>query len=397
MGFFDDITGGGIVKGLMSFGAGAYQTAQNKAMMREQMRYNTSEREASQAFQTGEREAQQAFQTGERNAQNQYSEDMYNKYQSPEALAKQYMQAGLDPRMAMGNGQVGSISASSGSSGGAPSSGAPSGSHINPPYQDVQSLTAGFSNITQAVKAMQEAKKAGYESDVMRNSVDALVRITNADATIKELEARFGLDTYNPRVKKAFADYAYSDKKNKELDILLDILEDEKVIKHNERKHWYDIFFRGETSWAADVGESLSRTSLNESIAKLNEISAQFEGKYKKSIINLNNSIARINKVDAEIKEATSEDEIKAINYRNKGAFEEFDTHLAALHAEAVNLIKEGKYKEWKLLINTIEAAADAVGSVKGTKFAPLHSRSSSNSNVNSNSHSVNHSYIYHD
>ena len=55
---------------------GLIQQNQNKKLMREQMRYNTSEREASQAFTTSEREAQQAYQTSERESQNLWSEQL---------------------------------------------------------------------------------------------------------------------------------------------------------------------------------------------------------------------------------------------------------------------------------------------------------------------------------
>ena len=57
----------------------------NRWMLKQQMKYNTSEREASQDWQNQQREAQ-----------NQFSEDMYNKYSSPQALVNQYQAAGLD-------------------------------------------------------------------------------------------------------------------------------------------------------------------------------------------------------------------------------------------------------------------------------------------------------------
>lgn len=128
-------------------GIGASQSA-NKWMMRQQMKYNTSEREASQAWQDQQRRLQ-----------NQYSEDMYNQYSSPVALARQYKQAGMNPGLMMQGGSAGSVQASSGSSGSAPSGAMPS-----MPYMNAPDFTQGFVNIANVFKSLAEAKKAGAET-----------------------------------------------------------------------------------------------------------------------------------------------------------------------------------------------------------------------------------------
>lgn len=140
--------------------AGAWNNAQSAAARR----WQTSEREASQLYQTSEREAMQGYQTSEREAQNKYNEEMYLKYQSPEALAEQYRNAGFNPTLALEGGASSSLGVSSGSSGGAPSAHGPSAPGTSAPYMPFDVMTGSFQNMAAAAKALAEAKKTGVET-----------------------------------------------------------------------------------------------------------------------------------------------------------------------------------------------------------------------------------------
>lgn len=174
MGFLKDLFSGipgvgDLIGGAASMGNTALGYKYNKKLMEAQQQYNTSERLATQQYNTGEREAAQAYNTSERVAQNAYAEQMYNTYSSPEALVRQYEEAGLNPRLAIGANSAGSVAASSGHSASvSPQSSGMLG--ITPPYQDVNSFTAGFVNIANALKALGEAKKSGIDVEFLRRS-----------------------------------------------------------------------------------------------------------------------------------------------------------------------------------------------------------------------------------
>lgn len=173
--------GSAAIGGVSSILGGALGYAYNKKLMRAQQEYNTSERLATQQYNTSEREAAQAYNTGEREAQNAYAEQMYNTYSSPEALVRQYEDAGLNPRLAIGSNTAGSVAASSGHSATvSPQSSGMLG--ITPPYQDVTSFSQGFVNIANSLKALAEAKNLGVDTDFAIQSLNdrlAGVKLSN--------------------------------------------------------------------------------------------------------------------------------------------------------------------------------------------------------------------------
>lgn len=174
MGFLGKLFGASAVTNGVSAlfgGAGAaLGYAYNKRLMEAQQRYNTSERLAQQEYNTSERLAAQQYNTGEREAQNAYAEQMYNTYSSPEALVRQYEDAGLNPRLAIGSNTAGSVAASSGHSATvSPQSSGMLG--ITPPYQDIGSFSQGFVNIANALKSLAEAKNLGVDTDFALQSL----------------------------------------------------------------------------------------------------------------------------------------------------------------------------------------------------------------------------------
>ncbi|WGL30885.1 DNA pilot protein [Dipodfec virus UOA04_Rod_468] len=220
-------------------------------------------------WQTGEREAQQQWQDQQRIAQNQFSEDMYNKYESPEAMVNQLTAAGLNPRMAS-DGNIGSVQASSGSSGGAPS-----GQSAPIPTMQPTNFAGGFQDMAAAFSALAQARKAGVDTDIAMKMFTPQFQKSIAEAKGQEL-----VNSINSTKLK------YLDAKEKgeveeillriangqvQGDILrkdLDILVNKKLIAKYEADTWYDKYRRD-----ADYIES--QTNLNN--AKASAVPSEIE------------------------------------------------------------------------------------------------------------------------
>ena len=75
----------------------AFQAQYNYKTMLEQMEFNKSMQEDAQAFNAEMQANSQAFNAAEAEKQRFWQEEMYNEYQSPEAMVRQYSEAGLNP------------------------------------------------------------------------------------------------------------------------------------------------------------------------------------------------------------------------------------------------------------------------------------------------------------
>lgn len=190
-GFFKGAAGSTLIgSGLSAIGGliGSNQTNKsNLGVMREQMAWNTKEREASQLYNTRERVSSQEWQDQQRRLQNNWARDMYEAYQTPQALVEQYKAAGINPRLAMGSNSVGNVSASSGASGGAPS-----GTHVSPmgvsaPYMSSQGYVSAFGDIANIMKTLGEAKKLGIETDNLEEEIKARIDGMKLDNEGKKL------------------------------------------------------------------------------------------------------------------------------------------------------------------------------------------------------------------
>ncbi len=167
---------GSAVSAIGGIAGSAMTNAANLKMQRESQKWQTSEREAAQAYNTSERLSSQEFQDQQRLAQNRYAEDIYNLYQSPLAMVEQYKAAGLNPRLAMENGSSGSISASSGSSGGAPSGSHVSPNSVAPPYMTSLGYTQAWQSVAQTLKALGEAKDLGIRTEYTEEMLKEQIR-----------------------------------------------------------------------------------------------------------------------------------------------------------------------------------------------------------------------------
>lgn len=354
--------GGPISAGIGAVGSlvgGLFQQNANKKMMREAMRHQTSEREASQAFQTSEREAAQGFQTSEREAQNQYSEDMYNQYSSPAAMARQYVEAGLNPRLAADGSSAGGVTAGAGSSGAGSAGGAPSGGSIAAPYQDSNVWSRGFQDMAAAVSALADARKKGADALTVESLRSDLVKQYKLQNVGQEIANSMDMQRYSylkPNLQadlmqklQALESGKISISQAKET---LETLRINKLIASKDYDTYMDRFNKDmavadsqidlNKANAADarshVGVNNAEVSLKraqEGLAKLMQETEKLKPDQIKSIKRLNDSISSINEVKAEIANSTKEREKIVLQ-------DELYRRQQAARNELSQLIREG-------------------------------------------------------
>lgn len=203
--------GGSILGNIFGQNSTNRQNQANREMQKMQNNFNANQAKMNRQFISGMQDKSQQFQTDERNSQNSWSELMYNKYQSPQALAKAFKSAGLNPYLALDQSGVGNIAASSGSSAGAPSGGSGSlAQGVAPPYQSVTSDSQAFANIANSLKSIADARKAGVETSqleamfadsVAKNRNERL--LSDLDVNIKRL---YGLKSAKATWEKLVAE-----------------------------------------------------------------------------------------------------------------------------------------------------------------------------------------------
>lgn len=268
---------GGIASGLI--GAYSQNKTNNKAL-----RHQTSERIASQRWQDQQRIAQ-----------NRFAIDTYLKYQSPEALVRQYESAGLNPRLAADSS--GQLSPASGSSGSAPMGGSvPLQSPFSP-----STFGAGFTDIARALRDLSEAKNLGIDTEFLERTLQDRVKkeAFGAEAialsnTLKGLDIQWYDKEHQATYQKLLTDIAQGnitvDKVRAELrglGIKNDILQ-------NELDTWFENYTNRQN-------QIKSVTALNESGVRLNDEMAKTEP-YKRGLIQTQTSTeqARARLFDAE-------------------------------------------------------------------------------------------------
>lgn len=341
---------------------GAIQANDNKKMMREQMAWQNQQRLDSQRFQSGERVAQQHFQQSERELQNQYAEDMYNKYESPQAMVRQLKDAGLNPRLAA-EGAGGSVAASSGSSGGAPSSGAPSAGSVAPPYQNIGAWSQGFQSMAAALKDIAEAKKLGLDTDYLVQTFNERVRQTQYKSLLdsltidgKKLENKNVAATYDKLVAElektnadtsqviAYANYL------QHLGALTkqqsETFKENFVNEQNHKIAQTDLFKAEKTNTEAD-------TALKRDTSKLVQAQVLSEGARARVL----RATEYLTNYEAAESRDRNERENKIAVEHVKNLQKEYDV----LVSQAEKLRKEGKYVEWQMLNNTLSVVGQCI------------------------------------
>ncbi len=274
--FISGAAGGSLIgAGVSALGGllGANKTNNaNERMMREQMEWNTKEREASQSYNTRERVSSQDWQNQQRILQNAWARDMYEAYQTPQAIAAQFKAAGLNPRLAMGSNSVGNISASSGSSGGAPS-----GSHVSPlgvsvPYMSSQGYVSAFGDIANALKSLGEAKELGikteYTEEMLKEQIRGLKLSNESQEFLLSIDRK-----YLDKERAGQLANIMQDLENKSVSVseARQRIENMKIDKQYKEKllNSFDERFKNE------MDELKSRIRVNDSTVKENEANAK--------------------------------------------------------------------------------------------------------------------------
>lgn len=248
----------------------------NNHQLKKQMEYNRQERIASQEYNTSEREASQDWQESQRIAQNQYAEDIYNQYQSPQAMYNQFLQAGLNPRLATDSKSVGNISASSGSSGGAPS-----GTHVNPmgiqvPQMSMNGFADGFVQMATALKTLGEAKKTGIDTQFMEDEWKERIKGMKLSNVAQELLNNVNTKYLDEETSKRLTILGQEISNNsityKKLQKELDILVEQHLITQYDRTHWLDRYNRTMANLDSSTAVNNSSVDVNNSTISLNKL-----------------------------------------------------------------------------------------------------------------------------
>lgn len=236
---------GGIAS--MFKGSSNQNFAQNLALMREQNEFNSNE--ATRAFNRAD---------NLRQWQNQFAEDMYKKYQSPQAMASQLRRAGLNPNVAMGDAS-GSPSVSSGSSG----SVAPA-TASQTPFSPMSS-PGNWVDMASSLSALAQAKKAGVETENMQKLIDEQFRGLAIDNNMKQFlynqEVKWNDKKTQAEVNKFVAEAQQGFANAKALREAARLTGVEIGLKGKQLEHWVE-------SWSNQQGLIKSEQALNEASAR---------------------------------------------------------------------------------------------------------------------------------
>lgn len=345
----------------------------NNTLIKRQQQYNTSEREASQQFQNQQRESQ-----------NQFAEDMYNKYQSPQALAYQYSQAGLNPRLAMKDGGAGSIQASSGSSGGAPS-----GAMSTMPYMQSPDFTQGFMNMANVLKSFAEAKQAGVQTFQMEQMFSTRMRSEIAAAEAQELANRYSMKYGDMEHLVSIAKTLSDADVNKAQAANLWVEYRRLCTKYHIEQNDLSLYWKrwGNEQRAADDAHNVALSQIHANYAKgdrdrggilldsatafnqqqqgrVNKIEAGIKNAtglntalYQQRVTELQGDLMQL---EYDVRSATKEEEINAARDRLTRTAEMIDSEIDNLIAQCEKAKKE---KDW-IAVGHIVGAISAIGGV---------------------------------
>lgn len=344
--------------------AGLFQQNENKKMMREQMAYGTKEREASQAFTSSEREAQQAYQTGERTAQNDWSEYMYNQYQSPEALRRQYSAAGFDPSLAISGNAAPAVS--SGSSGGAPSGASSTPSHLTPPYQNMNAFASGFSDIANALKSLGEAEKLGVDTKFLKDTFEERVKAAKMSPILQSLvinEKKLNNRNIAKAYDKIITEIESGKAKTREVEANINLLVHEGAIKKQEADTFMEKFRNEQNHIISQTNLNDSQSTLNTSqteLINLMKVTESTKPALNRVLTSLYSYQSESARVASEIANATEYSEVVAIRNRNFKTLEKIESEIGSLNAQAELALRNRDYSTW----DKINQSFSALGSL---------------------------------
>lgn len=395
MGHFFDGAAGGIFSGGLNLAGGIWQQFRNEALQKKAMDFQRSEREAMQRYQTSEREAMQGYQTSERNAQNLWQESMYGKYQSPEAMIRQYQNAGINGVLAVGSGNnLGTMSVSGGSNGGAPSTGSPSGHAPTPPYQNVNAMSAGFADIAGALKALGEAKKLGIETKHYEEMIIQQVRGAQLENDFKALNLDIAKVYARPMARAAYEKLAAEiSKTNMDVQVAqkqVDILVQEGQMAKDRAEQFKEELLNNRLKTIAETNELNKRAEVHVGEKILKEEQAKTEGTVRyvniqtaklreleqatekekpeltRAIADLDRSLASLNWFEQRYNTFNKESIWAARNAENKSRVQVAEE--TARQAEIATEMAQ-RDADWQTVEKIVGVVADAAGTIfVGTK-----------------------------
>lgn len=387
-----NLLGGSLIGAGINAISGLWQNKQNQKMMREQMAWQTKEREASQAYQTGEREAAQTWNTKEREAQNKYGEDMYNKYQSPFALAKQYKDAGLNPLLASGSAGAGAIGSASGSNVGMSQGSAPQSHGVTAPYQNIGVYSDMLSTAIGNLKTLGEARKAGVDAFVAEQAQQDIIkqiheylRGTQIENDLAEFTSKIDKENYSKKVDLLLKNLA-QDLENKKVTVSEARARIEKIGKEAKLDQLeIDNFYKklqGQLDlWASEENKNYSDANLKDKQAITeqgrpdvlkSEVAANYSvanlNAAQKELINSNKKIADANAIivecDAFIKQHTYKTEKNTHLYELRKKREQVNEQIKILKEQREIYEKENDWYNAKACTELISEWAKVLGPI---------------------------------
>lgn len=252
---------GSIVSGLFNMNAQNKQNAWANNQRLEAQKYNTSERLASQEYATGERVASQ-----------DWNEYLYNQYQSPQAMSRQYSEAGLNPALAVDGSSVGSPASSSAQS-------APSGSNAGmasgtpPSYMPYNLFSSGFNDIAGALKSLGEAKKLGIDSkyleDMLKEQLQGTKLSNKAQALLNDVNYKYLDKEKAASLSKLLVDIHNDSLTADEINQRVESLRKQNILTQNQIDTWREQYNR-------DVREQESRIDVNLANSALSKANTKF-------------------------------------------------------------------------------------------------------------------------
>lgn len=305
--------------------------------------FNNNQKSSAQRYNTSERIASQEYQTSEREAQNKWAEQQYLQYQSPKALYDQYAAAGLNPNLAAGAGQVGSPTAGSGSSGGAPS-----GTHISPAWQNMPSLSESIGQLAGAAQSFATAKKVGLDSKLLRETFDDLAADTKYSMHMKKFEALVGQYVRNNKDLALIKEIGQKIKNGVATeDQIRELIKGIKIKNASDRNalfKWFETYDRDARAIEAGIANTQANTNRTY-VGSLLDAQKTLESQ---SVVKVNEQTARKLGLDSKLIEETFDDLKKQLKTNIAGM--EADNRNKALQAYddivgIINFIETGQHE----------------------------------------------------
>ncbi len=277
------ITGGsgilsGIVGGLFANNQAKKQYQYNSKLMDQQNAYNVAMYDRESTDQYNMQDIANKFSSSERQAQNEWNENQYLQYNSPEAMVRQYTAAGLNPQLAAG--QTGTASVSGSAPQGAPAS-APNALPLQMPFQQVTPATVGFRDMAAGLASLGEAAAKGIDVSFMTRRYKEQIKGMELSNIAQEFANSINFKYLDQKeflqVAQLFKTLSKTDLEMDELRETIGILKGKRLITDKEAEKWLERFTKeiekadseikaneaSANSLNADVGLKESETDLN--------------------------------------------------------------------------------------------------------------------------------------